>query len=1717
MQFEIIERILNGDNKSLNEIIEIVRNNSIFQDVMSDIKEEFFINDSIHGIAHNERVALLACYIGIKENLNSEELRIVLEAAKYHDIGRGFEGNHGQYSAIIIDRNKEHIFPNLSNDEINIIKALCHGHSVDDKKYEEVARLYGIKNIEKFKRLLDVVKDSDALDRVRLPRFGGLDERYLRTETSKRIIDFSKELFKEYRSIQQNIIKEESENIETTSNYKFDKDLRNQLLFDGENYYLIRSLNKSDIENFDSGNGILPKIDNKDGYTVQDIMAQIRMQHRKTNLISMSEDPNIVLTYDKSNLHRFVLVQLSKDEIEDSKKVFSAGEYLLGVMDYQIERTAQNAPENVRKILGRIDNASSIEDIVGVINGADRQVPTRLVENEQQYLSEEEQLEQSKKIAKCKVLNYYGLMRGITRDEKGKLIDISGFMQIMRNGYSSSEWLYLGKIEQEKLIDIPQILVDALALVKQAEFQGKDKETLKRIEQEVLRLAISDTEINQENYQLEYSAHNNLKSDLTIDKAFEITEGQISYRDTNMQMTAIRSLAEMILNKREIIELLQERLQDIDIEELLTDTYCVNQEMVTRQNNRGSQIGRNLSFIISDYGYDFDEELSKQVLQNVQKLSEEQLASIISKGIDAPEIKDLLIKTRENDERIQSNKSKTIGSKYISEAIVEGYNWRQTGNSLTKIEKILVANTLLKGVLHNNELYKLYDAINKIQIGKNKFTQNEIFAIMINIAIDGKIGDIQYRDFLKKDIREIQLILLENQEAMQTMVLPISIDLLAGRGNEISKLKKELIDLGIGRDFVESKNIKNVYVAKKIVEGYDFGREITEEEKRAMLYAILNNARLQKNATSYLSKIIENLKNEDFSQQEIYAIIINLGVHGTIVKQEGYDYSRVLVSSSKVNEFVKHIDKQNICVSNMTILKAAVSNLSVENEEELIKQLIEYGISPEFIKTKKLQDLYIAKHIVDNYDFDRKLETEEKRAMIQSILRHSSFNKKDKNYLMNLLNSVEELGLSKQEMYGMVINLGINGSILEEKGYGYTDLLYNHQKVFEISKDSIPKDVKGMTIEKALIDNLNNDYIEKLKQEFIKLDIDIDFIEQKDEKNLYMAKQIVEGYNFERKLTNEEKRAILINILRKDGLNKERSHYLITLANKFEQLGLSRNEIYGVIINLANNSSDRKDTFGYQSFLKSPNIITKEILKNPNIIQTYVSDIDIDTAVCSNVSMPNIEEIKKELVNLGLDIDFIELKDDENLYMAKKIIDGYNFEKKLTDLEKKSIYMSVLKNKVLDKDYHHYLTTLAKNLEKIGLSRQEVYGTIINLGINGTATEQTKFDYSRLLINPERIEELEPIKADIDCNVSDVSIQIAIMNNLDEKSREDLKQELMNLNFDLDFIDSIHEKNIYMANRIVSEYKFTKGLNEEERRAIIKLILNNSNLTKKKGVLLSALAKNLEHMGLSEQEVYGTIINSAVNGSAIERSGFSYDYLLSSSSKVHEIGIHEIDTVVSEMTIQEALIKDMSKQDENILIEQLVDLGIEEDFLREKNIINVYVAKQIVEGYDFGRKINQEEKKTLLKAVLNSSYLGGKKGICYLNSLIKKLKKVGLSNQEIYGMIINLGIGEKILERNGYGYNNLLSNKNKVCQTIAQYKDEIRTQVTEETIQKAVKKANKPKKVKGKDIAKSTMELTIAGSGGSQVCDDVQTDYQRLMIERTNENKKEGSEQDVPN
>ena len=1569
MKSKIIEKILNEDNKTLNEIIEIIKDNAVFQDVMSDFKEEFFIDDNIHGISHNERVALLACYIGIQEGLNDEELRLVLEAAKYHDIGRGFEGNHGQYSAIVIDRNKEHIFPNLSDDEINTIKALCNAHSVDDNRYIEIAKLYGIENIEKFKKLLDIVKDADALDRVRLPRFGQLEEKYLRTETSKRIIDFSKELFREYRDIQQELTKENLREHDVMSNYQVNTGLRSQLLFDGESYYLVRSLNKADIESLDKRNGIIQKADNKGDYTVQDVMAQIRMQHRKTNLISMSEDPNIVLTYDKSNLHRFVLIKLSKDEIEDSKKVFSAGEYLLGVMDYQIEKQAQNAPLKVRQILERVDKASSIEEIIKIINGADRQVATSLVESKQQYLNEVEQIEQSKKIAKCKVLNYYGLMRGITHDEKGKLIDISGFTQIMRNGYSSSEWLHSGKIEQEKLIDIPKILVDALALIKQAEFQGKDKEILKQVETEILSLVLSGEKIDQDNYQMEYSAHNNLRSDLTIDKAFEITRGQISYRDTNMQMTAIRSVAEMTLNKRKIIALLQERLPNINLDEMLAYTYCINQEMITRKNNRGSQIGRNINFIISDYGYDFDDEVSARILQSVENLGDEQLSNIISKGVDAQEISSLLIRTRENAERIQAYKSKSVSSKYIAEAIVEGYNWKNEGNTLTSNEKVIMTNRLLRSVGTNNELYNLYEAINKIQIGRNKFTQNDIFAIIINLAVDEKIGDISYRELTKKDRKDIQNILLDNKEQLQTSVLPISIDLLARQGREINKLKKELIDLGIERNFIELKDIKNVYIAKQIVDGYDFGRELKQEEKKVLLKFILNSNSLNVNSC-YLTTLIHNMEKIGLSPQEIYGMIINLAVNGNVLEEKEYGYTNLLGNvNNACKTIIKYKNKIQTSVTEGTILKAKSIDQSEDNQEKIKQELIDLGIDKDFIELKDIRNIYTAKEILDNYSFERELSREEKRELIQTLLNISDLNKNMNRYLTTLIRNMEQIGFNIQEIYGIIINLSINRKILEETGYSYNDLLSNKNNSCQSIKDY----------------------------------------------KCFLQTKITKGTKLKLKSINQNK--------------------------------------------------------DYQ------------------------------------------EGIKRELINIGIDSDFVESKDIKNVYVAKQIVEGYNWRKELTVEEKKAIVKSILDNAGLNKNGTSYISTMIYNLEQAGFDEQEIYGMIINLGVNGKILEKTGFEYNILLQSKNRLTKINEYRHEIQTNVTRGTILKAKSLNLSEKEQEKIKQKLINLGIDKDFIESKDIGNVYIANQIVENYNFYENIRSEEKKAIVKAILDNAGLNKNGRRYISTMIYNLEQAGFGEQEIYGMIINLGINGSVSVEKGFSYKDFLSNTGNVWQIQKYKerIRTSVSKGMVIKAMSEQLSLEEQDKIKNELVSSGIDKDFLDSKDIRNIYTAKQIVENYSFARKLKNEEKSALLTLILDNGKLNNKRAN-YLTKLIQNMEQIGLNIQQIYGMIINLGVDGNILEETGYGYTALLANKYNSCQTIIRHKERIHTQVTEETIQRALEIANNPKKVKGQDIAKATLELTIASSGGSQVCDDVQADYQRLMDEKIKKNEIEWGE-----
>ena len=136
-----------------------------------------------HSVLHSIRVLLLALLIIENEELvlKEDDVAQLMQAITFHDIGRqnGDEDpKHGEYSTAIYKEN--HSDP--------VVEFLIQYHCVDDKKAKKALDSdTRIKDKQKVSLLYNVLKDADALDRV---RFGlrDLDVRYLRIPISKQLV-----------------------------------------------------------------------------------------------------------------------------------------------------------------------------------------------------------------------------------------------------------------------------------------------------------------------------------------------------------------------------------------------------------------------------------------------------------------------------------------------------------------------------------------------------------------------------------------------------------------------------------------------------------------------------------------------------------------------------------------------------------------------------------------------------------------------------------------------------------------------------------------------------------------------------------------------------------------------------------------------------------------------------------------------------------------------------------------------------------------------------------------------------------------------------------------------------------------------------------------------------------------------------------------------------------------------------------------------------------------------------------------------------------------------------------------------------------------------------------------------------------------------------------------------------------------------------------------
>lgn len=148
--------------------------------VPKSLFDKFFINEawfkrepfSIHGILHEYRVLIFAFLIGKKEGANVNAL---CYASIFHDTQRNNDGLDLEHADRAAEWVNKFDIPNIDK-----VSQIIKWHTPSDKDIPDL-------NLE-----IKCFKDADALDRWRI---GDLDKKYLRTETAKELLDFSKKLF----------------------------------------------------------------------------------------------------------------------------------------------------------------------------------------------------------------------------------------------------------------------------------------------------------------------------------------------------------------------------------------------------------------------------------------------------------------------------------------------------------------------------------------------------------------------------------------------------------------------------------------------------------------------------------------------------------------------------------------------------------------------------------------------------------------------------------------------------------------------------------------------------------------------------------------------------------------------------------------------------------------------------------------------------------------------------------------------------------------------------------------------------------------------------------------------------------------------------------------------------------------------------------------------------------------------------------------------------------------------------------------------------------------------------------------------------------------------------------------------------------------------------------------------------------------------------------
>lgn len=167
----------------------------LFVQAVEQLDLAVLYESAIHGLGHIERTICHGAMCAMDESLDEADTALLLDACSYHDIGRSRDSldfEHGSVAARFIG-----LVTGRTGEDLLILKAAVEAHSRKEKDLQGVLDKYAPRDRERAKRIAQLLKDADGLDRVRIC---DLNVDFLRRESTARREPFAHQLYIRYQT-----------------------------------------------------------------------------------------------------------------------------------------------------------------------------------------------------------------------------------------------------------------------------------------------------------------------------------------------------------------------------------------------------------------------------------------------------------------------------------------------------------------------------------------------------------------------------------------------------------------------------------------------------------------------------------------------------------------------------------------------------------------------------------------------------------------------------------------------------------------------------------------------------------------------------------------------------------------------------------------------------------------------------------------------------------------------------------------------------------------------------------------------------------------------------------------------------------------------------------------------------------------------------------------------------------------------------------------------------------------------------------------------------------------------------------------------------------------------------------------------------------------------------------------------------------------------------